>query len=91
MQTPLIGHLNQRTKTTSTSSSTTKIPVLTTQPSTYEQGESSRRPKRSKRPALQSRTPIVFNLDDDDHVRKVYDKYVGISEGNYICSFLIIL
>jgi hypothetical protein len=64
--------------------------VLTTQKSTYEVGETLTRQKRSKRATLQSRTPISFNLDDDVHVRKVYDKYVGISEGNLLSYFLTI-
>nr|GEU99794.1 ATP-dependent DNA helicase PIF1-like [Tanacetum cinerariifolium] len=59
---------------------TPTIRPFSTQTSTYKVGESSRRTKRSKRPALQNRTPIKFNLDDDGNVRKVYDKYYGISE-----------
>lgn len=72
---------NPQSKYTPSSGVTTTIPGLTRKNSTYAAGESSRRTKRSKRPTLQSCTPIVFNLDDDGHVRKVYDKYVGISEG----------
>ena len=77
----MIRRNNQRPIKTPTSDVTTTVPGLTRQNSTYEVGESSRRTKRSKRPTLQSQTPILFNLDDDGHVRKVYDKYVGISEG----------
>nr|GEZ00143.1 hypothetical protein [Tanacetum cinerariifolium] len=62
---------------------TPTIQPFSTQTSTYEVGESSKRTKRSKRLALQNRTPIRFNLDDDGNVRKVYDKYYGISEEKY--------
>ncbi|PWA92879.1 hypothetical protein CTI12_AA076990 [Artemisia annua] len=83
IQSPFVTPVNETSKRTSRSFSHTNIPVLTTQKSTYEVGESSRRTKRSKRPPLQSRTPIAFRLDDDVHVRKDYDKYVGISEEYY--------
>ncbi|PWA97669.1 hypothetical protein CTI12_AA026920 [Artemisia annua] len=92
-QTPVLRKVNARPRNTQSSGFTTAIPALTTEKSTYEVGESSRRTKRSKRPKLQSRTPIVFNLDDDGQVRKVYDKYVGVSEDldNKICIFTILL
>lgn len=80
-QTPVVCQVNQRPQKKQTSGITTSIPTLSTQKTTYEIGESSRRSKRSKRPLLQKVTPIVFDLDDDGHVRKVYDKYAGISEG----------
>lgn len=61
----------------------TSIPSVSRANSTYEVGESSRRTKRSKRPSLHPPSPVRFNLNDEDgNVRKVYDKYVGISEGN---------
>ena len=68
---------------------TTTIPAVTTKKSTYEVGESSRRTKRSaKRPALRSQTPVRFNLNvDGGHVRKEYDKYVGVSEVNSFNSY----
>ena len=82
-----VGCVNQRNNITSTHVVTTRIPAITRQTSTFEQGESSRRTKRSKRPSLQSRTPVRFNLNlDDGDVRKEYDKYIGISEGNSITS-----
>ncbi|GJW10927.1 ATP-dependent DNA helicase PIF1 [Tanacetum coccineum] len=62
---------------------TPTIQPFSTQTSTYEVGKSSRRTKRSKRPALRNRTPIRFNLDDDGNIRKVYDKYYGISKEYY--------
>ena len=70
----------QRSRQTITSVGKSTIPALPRQNST-EAVESSRRIKKSKRPSLSSRTPILFNLDDDGRVRKVYDKYVGVSEG----------
>nr|GEV51013.1 hypothetical protein [Tanacetum cinerariifolium] len=70
-------------KKTSSTVVTPTIRPFSTQTSTYEVGESSRRTKRSKRPALQNHTPIRFNLDDDGNVRKVYDKYYGISKEYY--------
>ncbi|PWA49339.1 hypothetical protein CTI12_AA482670 [Artemisia annua] len=80
-QTPESHKVNQRTNNTSTSVVQRTIPSIITQSSSYEVGESSRRTKRSKRPSLQAPTPVRFNLNDDDgNVRKVYDKYVGISE-----------
>ena len=90
-QTPVLRKVNARRRSTQTSGFTTTIPPFTTEQSTYETGESSRRTKRSKRPTLQSRTPIVFNLDDDGHVRKVYDKYVGVSEGTTFCHYFNII
>ncbi|PWA60075.1 hypothetical protein CTI12_AA386170 [Artemisia annua] len=81
-QTPESHKVNQRTNNTSTSVVQRTIPSIITQNSSYEVGESSRRTKRSKRPSLQAPTPVRFYLNDDDgNVRKVYDKYVGISEG----------
>lgn len=79
-----IGHENSLPNNTSSSCVTRNFRPSTTQKSTFEVSESSSRTKRSKRPALQFLTPISFNLDDDGHVRKVYDKYVGISEGNSV-------
>ena len=80
-QTPVLRKVTARPTNTQSTGFTTANPGLTAQKSTYEAGESSRRSKRSKRPTIHSRTPILFNLDDDGHVRKVYDKYVGVSEG----------
>ena len=77
----MISKVSGRPRNTQSSGFTTANHALTTENSTYEVGESSRRTKMSKRPTLQSRTPIIFNLDDDGHVRKVYDKYVGVSQG----------
>ena len=71
----------QRSRQTITSVGKSTIPALPRHNSTDEAAESSRRTKKSKRPSLSSRTPILFNLDDDGRVRKVYDKYVGVSEG----------
>ncbi|PWA67738.1 hypothetical protein CTI12_AA311840 [Artemisia annua] len=83
-ETPEVHQVHQRTYQTSTSGVKTSIPAIITRNSSYEVGESSRRPKRSKRPALQPPTPVRFNLNDEDgNVRKVYDKYVGISEDYY--------
>ncbi|PWA44957.1 hypothetical protein CTI12_AA521650 [Artemisia annua] len=67
LQTPCATPVNERPTHELKSCSATNRSVLTTQKSTYEVGESSRRPKRSKRPTLQSPTPISFNLDDDVH------------------------
>ncbi|GJU91462.1 hypothetical protein Tco_1303885, partial [Tanacetum coccineum] len=84
LQTPVVGHVTQCSKKASTTGVTTTIPGTQTRNSTYKVGESSRRPKRSKRLPLQSDTPVRFNLDDaDGNVRKVYDKHVGISEESY--------
>lgn len=85
----MLRKVNARPRNTQSSGFTTTIPAFTKEQSTNEPGESSRRTKRSKRPTLQSKTPIVFNLDDDGHVRKVYDKYVGVSEG--IILYIIFL
>nr|GEX41294.1 zinc finger, CCHC-type [Tanacetum cinerariifolium] len=81
-QSPLNDVSKGAQKTTSTFVTPTIRP-FSTQTSTYEVGESSRRTKRSKRPALQNRTPIRFNLDEDGNVTKVYDKYYVISEEYY--------
>ncbi|PWA71210.1 hypothetical protein CTI12_AA283010 [Artemisia annua] len=62
LQTPCVTPVNERPTHELKSCSATNRSVLTTQKSTYEVGESSRRPKRSKRPTLQSPTPISFNL-----------------------------
>lgn len=84
-ETPEVRQVHQRTYQRSTPGVKTGIPAVITRSSSYELGESSRRQKRSKRPALQPPTPVRFNLNDEDgNVRKVYDKYVGISEGNSI-------
>ncbi|PWA75756.1 hypothetical protein CTI12_AA057680 [Artemisia annua] len=83
LHTPLtsVGCVNQCNNITSTGGFTTTIPALVTQTSTFEVGESSRRTKRSKRPSLQSRTPVIFNLNlEDGDVRKEYDKYIGVFE-----------
>ena len=80
-------NFNQRTNNTSTSFVQRTTTSIMRQNSSYEVGESSRRTKRSKRPSLQPPTPVRFNLNDDDrNVRRVYDKYVGISEGIYRLS-----
>ncbi|PWA71252.1 hypothetical protein CTI12_AA282690 [Artemisia annua] len=86
LQTQFVTPVTQRTKHASATVNAKKIPLFTTQNSTYETGESSRMTKRSKRPPLKNPTPVAFNLDDDGQVRKVYDKYVGISEGNCTSS-----
>ncbi|GJV44464.1 ATP-dependent DNA helicase PIF1-like protein [Tanacetum coccineum] len=84
LQTHVVRRVTQRSKKASTTGVTTTILGKKIGNSTYEVGESSRRPKISKRPALQSGTPVSFNLDDaDGNVRKVYDKHVGISEEYY--------
>nr|GEW55998.1 ATP-dependent DNA helicase PIF1-like [Tanacetum cinerariifolium] len=79
----VVRHDKQGPNKTSSIVVTPTIRPFSTQTSTYEVSESSRRIKRSKIPALQNRTPIRFNLDDDGNVRKVYDKYYGISEEYY--------
>lgn len=82
-----VGCVNQCNNITSRRGVTRNITAIATEKSTFEVGESSRRTKRSKRPSLQSRTPVRFNLNlDDADVRKEYDKYVGISEGKSITS-----
>ena len=89
LQTPRtsVGRVNQRNNITSTRAVTTGIPGIVTQASAFEVGESSRRTKRSKRPSFQSRTPVRFDLNvEDGDVRKEYDKYIGVSEGNSITS-----
>ncbi|PWA85367.1 spo11/DNA topoisomerase VI subunit A [Artemisia annua] len=68
LQTPCVTPVNERPTHELKSCSATNRSVLTTQKSTYEVGESSIRQKRSKRPTLQSPTPISFNLDDDVHI-----------------------
>ncbi|GJT10490.1 ATP-dependent DNA helicase RRM3-like protein [Tanacetum coccineum] len=84
LHTPMVGRATQCNKKASTTGVTATIPGIQTRNSTYEVGESSRRPKRSKRPPLQSNTPVRFNLDEaDGNVRKVYDKHIGISEEYY--------
>ena len=89
-QTPDSHKVNQRTNNTSTSFVQRTTTSIMTQNSSYEVGESSSRTKRSKRPSLQPPTPVRFNLNDDDrNVRKVYDKYVGISEGIYIYIYRV--
>lgn len=80
-QTPVVCQVGQRPRKNQPSGFTTPIPSLSTQKTTYETGEPSRTNKKSKRPSFQKVSPIVFDLEDDGHVRKVYDKYVGISEG----------
>ena len=78
--TPVVVRVNQRNSITST------------EKSKYEVGESSRRTKRSKRHALESRTPIRFNLSvDDGDVTKEYDKYFGVSDGILLNLHLISL
>ncbi|PWA96458.1 PIF1 DNA helicase/replication protein A1-like protein [Artemisia annua] len=72
-QTPVVCQVNQRPRKKQPSGYTTTIPSLSTQKTTYETSESSRTTKKSKRPSLQKVSPIVFDLDDDGHVRKVYD------------------
>lgn len=87
LHTPLtsVGCVNRCNNTRSTDGVTTSIPAILTETSNFEVGESSRRTKRSKRPSLQSRTPVRFNLNvEDGDVRKEYDKYIGVSEGNLI-------
>ncbi|GKD31449.1 hypothetical protein Tco_1242227 [Tanacetum coccineum] len=85
LHTPMVGRATQCSKKASTTCVTTTIPGIQTRNSTYDVGESSRRPKRSKRPPLQSDTPVRFNLDEaDGNVRKVYDKHIGISEGGKV-------
>ncbi|GJY34350.1 hypothetical protein Tco_0418819 [Tanacetum coccineum] len=83
LKTPVVLHDKQGPKKTASTVLTPTIRPFSTQTSTYEVGKSSRRTKRSKRPALKNRTPIRFNLDDDGNIRKVYDKYYGISEEYY--------
>ncbi|GJZ25702.1 exostosin family protein [Tanacetum coccineum] len=84
LHTPMVGRATQCSKKASTTCVTTTIPGIQTRNSTYEVGESSRRPKRSKKPPLQFGMLVRFNLDEaDGNVRKVYDKHVGISEEYY--------
>nr|GEV33413.1 hypothetical protein [Tanacetum cinerariifolium] len=83
LKTAVVRHDKQGPKKTASTVVTPTIRPISTQTSTYEVGESSRRTKHSKRPVLQNRTPIRFNLDDDGKVRKVYCKYYGISEEYY--------
>ncbi|GJV60721.1 ATP-dependent DNA helicase RRM3-like protein [Tanacetum coccineum] len=66
LQTPVVGRVTQRSNKTTTTSVTTTIPDKQTGNSTYEVGESSRRPKRSKRQALQSGMLVRFNPDEAD-------------------------
>ncbi|PWA77061.1 hypothetical protein CTI12_AA225810 [Artemisia annua] len=83
LHTPLtsVGCVNRCNNIRSTDGFTTSIPAIVTQTSNFEVGESSRRTKRSKRPSLQSRTPVRSNLNvEDGDVRKEYDKYIGVSE-----------
>ncbi|GJY26504.1 ribonuclease H-like domain-containing protein [Tanacetum coccineum] len=49
----------------------------------YDVGESSNRPKRSKRPPLQSDTPVRFNLDEADG--NVDDSINRRGRGPYVC------
>nr|GEV21338.1 hypothetical protein [Tanacetum cinerariifolium] len=81
LKTPVVRHDKQGPKKTASVVVTPTIRPFSTQTSTYEVGESSRRTKRSNTPELQNRTPIRFNLDDDG--MKFYDKYYGISKEYY--------
>ena len=80
-----VRRVNQSNSITKTRGVTTNIPAIVTENSAFEVGESSTRTNRSKRAALQSHTPVRFNLNlEDGDVRKEYHKYVGVSEGNSI-------
>nr|GEW58515.1 hypothetical protein [Tanacetum cinerariifolium] len=58
LQTHVVSRVTQHSKKTTTTGVTTTIPRKQTRNSTYKVGESSRRSKRSKIPALQSDTPV---------------------------------
>ena len=89
LQSQSLRRVNQRNNIIAKPALTTNIPGVITEKSTYEVGQSSIRTKRSKRPASQSHTPVRFNLNvDGADVSKEYDKYIGISQGNSIISYL---